>query len=337
MAIHNAIDNSFKCIFNDHRLFADFLKDFIHIDILENVKPEDIEDMSERFIPLFQESREADTVKCIRLKEQTPLFVIAILEHQSEVNHRSCVKMFQYIHLVLDAWEKDAEKKKPESSLLKDFKYPPVLPMILYDGKGSWTAQRNFFERTHLNTVFEKYIPKFEYELINLNDYDEQEIMRFGGALSFLLLVDKLRRNKERNILSQLPPDYVEKLRLQIPEDMNKLLVDVTLTIMDKSGFGRDEAEEVAAIVEKAGHKEYGGMYEAVIESIIEEREEARAEGRGEGRTEGIEEGLEKAARNALANGATIDFVQKITGLDREAIMNLTQDSNHGGEDRVPF
>ena len=43
MAIHKAVDNSFKLIFGDHRLFSDFLKDFIHIDILKDVKPEDIE------------------------------------------------------------------------------------------------------------------------------------------------------------------------------------------------------------------------------------------------------------------------------------------------------
>jgi predicted transposase/invertase (TIGR01784 family) len=322
MPAHNTIDNCFKRIFGDHRLFADFLKDFIHIGILENVKPEDIEDLTERFLPLFQENRDADTVKRVRLRGSAPLFVIAILEHESKVNHRSCFKMLQYACLVLDAWEKDAEKEKPGSSLLKGFRYPPVLPMILYDGKGPWTAQRNFLERTNLNTVFEKYIPKFEYELINLNDYNEKEIMRFGGALSFLLLVDKLRRGAGKSALNQLPPDYVERLRLQIPEDMNKLLSDVTLSLLDKGGFGRREAEEAAAISEKGEQKEYGGMYEAVIESIIEEREEARADGRAEG--------LKTAARNALARGIPLELVHEITGLDREAIRNLGRDGNAG-------
>ena len=316
MPIHNVIDNSFKLIFDDHRLFVDFLKDFIHIDILGDIKPEDIEDITKEFLPLFQENRDADTVKRINLKGNNPFFIIAILEHESKVNYRSCFKMLQYICLVLDDWEKKAEKEKPGSILLKDFKYPPVLPMIFYDGKGSWTAERNFLERTNMNDVFEKYIPKFEYELINLNDYTEEEIMRFGGALSFLLLIDKLRRNKGKNILNRLPPDYVESLRLQIPEDMRKLLVDVTLSLMDKGGFGRHETEEVVAIVEKSEKKEYGGMFEAMIESIIEDREEARKEGRSEYQAEVV--------RNLLANGATIDFVQKITGLDREAIINLS-------------
>jgi hypothetical protein len=44
---------------------------------------------------------------------------------------------------------------------------------------------------------------------------------------------------------------------------------------------------------------------------------------RKEAREQGLEEGLEQAARNALAEGASIEFVQKITGFDIEAIKAL--------------
>ena len=98
MPIHNAADNSFKIIFNDHRLFADFIRDFIPIDILKDVKPGDIEDMRERFLPLFEENRDADTVKKINLAGNTPFFIIAILEHESKVNFRSCFKMLFYMY-----------------------------------------------------------------------------------------------------------------------------------------------------------------------------------------------------------------------------------------------
>ena len=37
----------------------------------------------------------------------------------------------------------------------------------------------------------------------------------------------------------------------------------------------------------------------------------------------GMEKGMEKVARNALAEGATVEFVQKITGLDMDAIAGL--------------
>ena len=293
------MDSSFKLIFGNHRLFSDFLADFIHIDLLKDVKPEDIEDISERFTPLFIENRDSDTVKRINIKGMAPsarpLFVIAILEHESQVNYRSSFKMLQYISLVLNDWEKDIEMAEPGSSKRKDFKYPPVLPIIFYDGKETWTAERNFLERTYLNEVFEKYIPKFEYELVNLNDYSEEEIMGFGDALSIVLLIDKIRDKKGERLLRQLPTDYAEKLSLQIPGSLIKLLSDVIRVLPDKSGYDRQEIEKYLGYVEKPEGKEKIGMFEAVIEYLIEEREKAREEGLilGQERLETTQEQLE--------------------------------------------
>jgi len=333
MAIHNAADNSFKLIFDDHRLFSQFIRNFINIDILKEVNPEDIEDLSERFIPLTRNSRDSDTVKRINLKSSATFFVIAILEHESQVNFRSSFKMLQYIYLVLDAWEKEAEKENPGASTRKDFKYPPVLPIVFYDGKHPWTAEKNFFDKTFLNTAFEKYIPKFEYELVNLNDYSEEDIMKFGDALSFILLIDKVRDNRRKGVLTQLPPDYEEKLRLHVPDNLSKLLVDVVFCLHDKSGFDRLEARRVAAMVDK-DRKEYGDMFEAVIESIKEGRQEAREEGREEGLILGQEQGLSKGreeahqeklrtAVNLKQLGVSKEIIAQATGLSVEEIEGL--------------
>ena len=48
-------------------------------------------------------------------------------------------------------------------------------------------------------------------------------------------------------------------------------------------------------------------------------REEALEEGLVKGRAEGLVE----VAKNALAEGASVEFVKKITGLDLETIKNL--------------
>ena len=50
---------------------------------------------------------------------------------------------------------------------------------------------------------------------------------------------------------------------------------------------------------------------------------EARREGIAEGRQEGILESQENIARNALAEGLSIDVVQKITGLTASEIEKL--------------
>ena len=42
-----------------------------------------------------------------------------------------------------------------------------------------------------------------------------------------------------------------------------------------------------------------------------------------DGKEDGREEGREQIARNALAEGASFEFVQKITGLDMETIQSF--------------
>jgi len=44
---------------------------------------------------------------------------------------------------------------------------------------------------------------------------------------------------------------------------------------------------------------------------------------------EGRGEGLEKVARNALAQGASLDFIQKITGLDIQTITGFQMNSGN--------
>ena len=54
-----------------------------------------------------------------------------------------------------------------------------------------------------------------------------------------------------------------------------------------------------------------------------EGREEGMEAGMEVGMEKGREEGMETVARNALAQGLSIDVIQTITGLDRDAIIRI--------------
>ncbi len=273
-----AKDNGFKVVFNEPELFIEFLRDFVKIDLFNDLRPEDIEDISERYLPLFQESKDSDTVKRINIKGDVPLFVIAILEHESKVNYRASFKMLQYIALVLNDYEKECDREKPKASFLKEFKYPPVLPIVFYDGPGNWTAERNFFDKTEFNEVFHKYIPKFEYELVSLNDYSEADILRFGDALSFVMLMDKIRTPDGINILGKLPGDYIERLKLNIPEHMAKLIVDVVTVFLKRISAPSEDIYELTEIIYQRRYQEMFTFLESydVQETRRLSREEER-------------------------------------------------------------
>ncbi len=56
------------------------------MDELKNVRPEDIEDVTERYIPMFTEQRDADVVKKVHLPGGEDIF-IALIEHKSDVDY----------------------------------------------------------------------------------------------------------------------------------------------------------------------------------------------------------------------------------------------------------
>ncbi|GHV95135.1 transposase [Spirochaetia bacterium] len=323
MSLYHVKDNSFKLIFGNHELFVQFLRDFIHIDLLKDVRPEDIEDVRERYIPLFQDSRESDTVKRINLKDTT-LFVIAVVEHESKVNFRTSFKMLQYICFILDAYEKEQVQLYPGCITRKEFKYPPVLPVVFYDGPDTWTAETNFLGRTALNEVFEKYIPKFEYELVDLHRYNPQEIARFNDVLSLVMLIDRLGTIEGENLLKKLPANYLEKLSLKIPENLSKLLADVVTVLMDRFEVPRGEIE---GVIDRFRGKEGRPMFDALVEKYkrtrAEDLEKGLKKGRQEGRQEGKQEGKQDVGRAMKKDGLPLEQICKYTGLSPEAIEKL--------------
>ncbi len=71
-------DSSSKLIFGNAELCSQFLRNYIDIPLLKNVKAEDIEDVTERYIPMFTEERNSDTVKRIKLEGNNTLFFVSL-------------------------------------------------------------------------------------------------------------------------------------------------------------------------------------------------------------------------------------------------------------------
>ena len=79
-----------RIVFKNHILCAQFLRDYTDIDILKNVRPEDIEDVTEKYQAYLGISFETDTVKRIRVKEfneNIPIYLISLIEHKSDVDY----------------------------------------------------------------------------------------------------------------------------------------------------------------------------------------------------------------------------------------------------------
>jgi hypothetical protein len=171
--------------------------------------------------------------------------------------------MLLYTTLVLEHYEKQVEQEHPGVIYTKKFRYPPVLPIIFYDGPEPWTAAGTLAERTELGNIFSRYIPCFEYKLVSLRDYSFASLAGEADPLSFVLVMDKVRDSAGGSLLEELPEKYVE--RLQIPENMRKLISDVTRVLLDARGITRGQVETIIRQFDKG---EYRGMFEGIREAF---------------------------------------------------------------------
>jgi hypothetical protein len=94
-------------------------------------------------------------------------------------------------------------------------------------------------ERTELGGIFSRFIPCFEYALVSMRDYPFDVLTREADPLSFVLVMDKIRGSKGGSLLGELPEKYVKQL--QIPENMRKMLGDVTRTLLNTGTITKEQ------------------------------------------------------------------------------------------------
>ena len=139
-------DNAAKIVFGDPVLCAQFLKGYTDIPLFKEIKPEDIENVSSHFLPLFQESRDSDTVNKIRIGD-FEIYLIALIEHQSENDFDMSFRILRYIVFIWTDYAAQQEKLHKGITKSKAFLYPPILPIVYYEGTSTWSAPLNFKDR----------------------------------------------------------------------------------------------------------------------------------------------------------------------------------------------
>lgn len=65
------------------------------------------------------------------------------------------MQLLRYMVYIWEDYEKEMERQKRGISKTKGFKYPPILPIVYYEGTGKWTVARNlqivYCLKRHLN------------------------------------------------------------------------------------------------------------------------------------------------------------------------------------------
>jgi hypothetical protein len=115
---------------------------------------------------------------------------------------------------------------------------------------------------------------------VNLNKYNKDDLVGFDNALSLILLIDKIRRAEDIEILSNLPENYIEDLAQKIPEHFLKIFSDCVQLLLKRVEV---PDEEVEAVTEKIYKRRLNDMFEMIDGySVTKTREKFKKEFEGE-------------------------------------------------------
>ena len=220
-------------------------------------------------------------------------------------------------------YEVDIIKSAIDTSKIKQkgYKLPEVIPIVLYTGRKKWNASKYIKEsQENLRGYKEKEFAK--YNLVDVNDYNEEELLKEPSFLSKAMLIEKT------NQVDKLPVVLEEIIEeMNIKQDIyNKKQKELLITIIKlplSKRLGKEKVEELTKKLKEEG----GESMLAVLDMVEEENKMLIAKGRKEGKIIGIEEGKkreqEKIVKRMLEEKIRIELIEKITELKREEIEKI--------------
>ena len=302
LEINNPHDRGYKSLLASEEIFLELLRSFVDMGWVSQIDPEAIIRIDKSYILQDFSEKEADLVYRLKIKGQDVIFYL-LMELQSSVNFQMSYRLLLYM---VEIWRDVLKNIPSEEAARKEFKLPPIIPILLYNGRDKWTACRSFKETLAEAELFKEFVVDFKYILIDVNRYDKKTLMDLANLIGTVFLIDQSKDFKDyMNRLLEIGPILrkFDTKSFQLFASWLKMILSVKLP---------DEAKQkIIKILDESKPEEAEKMV-TNIEKIIENLYE-----------EGLMAGKIEVAKNLLGKSITEDLVSETTGLPIEQIRKI--------------
>lgn len=190
---------------------------------------------------------------------------------------------------------------------------PVVYPIVLYTGNKKWDA-KEYFEQSQMRLRGIEENVFTHYNLVDINNYTEEELWRQENFLSRILLLEKAKQNNSMK-------EYLQKIE---KEDWKSSEFNVLLQMIYSSINRRIGEEEIQNFIEKMKNKEGGnGMLTALEEYFDSLIDEGIEKGMKKGEKTGKLEMLKQAIKNMMQFGEEDEKIMKYMGIEKEELEKI--------------
>lgn len=156
---NNFNDKIMRKILKDKVQASIYLNEWLKIKNGFEIKPEEIEEVTESYITKSWKNRETDIV----YKDKKYEGVFYLIEHQTKVDYLMAKRIREYKNEIENHYELNCSSKEPR-------KIANVTALVIYIENEKWKAKTNIEELKIKNPRLKEQ-PKDDYEIISINDY----------------------------------------------------------------------------------------------------------------------------------------------------------------------
>ena len=300
-------DKIFKEILQNPKEMEQFINNFT----THEVSVAELENYSENYITKEFKYKQADIV--YKIKEEEIYFLV---EHQTKVDYSMPYRILNYcIEIIRRAVEKQKINKPT-------YKYPKVVPIVLYTGNSIWKANTAFAMSQIHKEGYEDEIIDLNYKLIDINKYEVETLLKCKTLLGNVMILEKCKNNKEainclKKIMENNKNKDIEKLKRiilylyqEIDEESKKEIFKI---------FKESECEEKMSTIQERIGAEFRNNKRIA-------RKEGRAEGLAEGLAKGLAQAIKQTIERMIKMNLEDEFIKQATGAKKEEIEKIRKE-----------
>lgn len=189
----------------------------------------------------------------------------------------------------------------------------------------------------HENKRFKEYLVDFTYALVDVNNFSSDELYNISNAISLAMFMDQMDVSADAKALTE-KLDAINDKKEHLPARHIEAIIEFISVVIsakydefysEQIKVGLDGKLTFATITKEAIQKSVkeGKSMTYAIEILMDsEREKSKKAGIHEGIEQGIEQEKHDVARTALLEGASVEFVAKITKLEVNVINDILKE-----------
>jgi predicted transposase/invertase (TIGR01784 family) len=263
-------------LFSHPEMVADLLLGFIKEEWVHGLDFSTLERVSGSYVTPALRGRESDVVWRVRWGRDHWLYVYLLLEFQSTVDPFMALRMMVYVGLLYQDLIQNRQ-------LTASGKLPPVLPVVLYNGRAPWGGARELAELIEeVPGGLEQYRPRLRYCLLDEERITDSELESLRNLAAALFRLEKSRGPEDiQRVLAALIEWLKEPGLGELRRSFTTWLVSVLLP-------GRVPGITIPQV---ADLQEVKSM---LAERVVEWTEQWKQEGLEKGRQEGWQQGRQE-------------------------------------------